>query len=57
MLAAVLMACSQEEIIKTDENTISDAKLGAREENLLKAAVGEMLFVYDVAVSEQGKNV
>lgn len=54
LLATLLASCNKEDIEKTHENTIKDAQLDAREENLLKAAVGDTLFTYDVSVDEHG---
>ncbi|MFJ7735080.1 hypothetical protein ACIQ2D_01960 [Lysinibacillus sp. NPDC097287] len=54
LLVTVLVACNQEDVEETRENTIRNAQMDAREENLLRAAAGETLFIYDVSVDERG---
>lgn len=54
LLVTVLVACNQEDVEETRKNTIENAQMDAREENLLRAAGGETMFIYDVSVDEQG---
>ncbi|WP_053584206.1 hypothetical protein [Lysinibacillus contaminans] len=54
LMGILLVACQNEDITKTKGNTIMNAQLTKREENLLKAAAGEIIFTYDVTVDERG---
>ena len=49
-----LVACTDEEVVKNVGNTIQEAQLSKQEENLLKAANGEFLYIYDYSVNDQG---